>query len=199
MMANRSSLLVNDNPGGGMAIVNLGLEGGIATYCCGSPVSNSTGGLSCAHGEAPFTIETGTILFGRAALASAPGCGASTLSRNSTVSACTSPATASTKADQGANYTSVDSSKQLAVGLGVGVPLALTTGAAMLWAWLERSRRKREHQIGVEMISAQDQLRKTMMEQQGIQPPELDSRCMPVEAYAHFSGPVELDPRSTNY
>jgi hypothetical protein len=69
----------------------------------------------------------------------------------------------------------------VAVGAGIGIPLFLLAGAAVLWSLWERRQRRREHQIGVEAMSEQTKLWRVIMEQQGPNPLELDSRCLPVE------------------
>ncbi|KAF9884982.1 hypothetical protein FE257_000892 [Aspergillus nanangensis] len=107
------------NPTGGSSMINLDYRGGVATYCCGTPVSNGSN-VVCPDGSDGFRIPSGDAIHGRALMTNV---------------SFTSP-TPSPSADASA------SCHQTAIGAGVGVPLGLIALATTAWAVFERRRRR---------------------------------------------------------
>lgn len=109
-------------------------SGSDATYCCGS-VAVSHHRVACAtvknQTQEPFTINDGTFMAGVAALAHY----ADTSNSNATASNRT--ALIDPKND------SRNDSKLVAVGAGIGAPLGVIAIAAVVWAIVERRKRKR--------------------------------------------------------
>lgn len=109
-------------------------SGSDATYCCGS-VAVSHHRLACAiiknQTQEPFTINDGTFMAGVAALAHYADISIS----NATVSNQT--------ALIGPKNGSKNDSKLVAVGAGVGTPFGVIAIAAVVWAIIERRKRKR--------------------------------------------------------
>ena len=104
----------------------------------------------CPNGEESFTMETGSMIIGRGALANLTSTDddSSTVSASATATAASSSATlAATQSSSAATSTATcDSSNgtsATAVGAGVGVPLGVIALSAIAWALWERSRRRK--------------------------------------------------------
>ncbi|ODM23380.1 hypothetical protein SI65_00969 [Aspergillus cristatus] len=93
-------------------------------YCCGSVTSIDSSNVNCAEDRA-FYVSPGTVIPGVAALnASDTG----------------NSADNSTDSDNGGS-SSDDKSTRLAIGLGLGIPLGIIAGSALIWgAWERRQR-----------------------------------------------------------
>jgi hypothetical protein len=108
-------------------------DDGRAIYCCGYQSANQTTD-ECADGDAPFVLEDGEMVFGRAALADA--------SEDKDSSSSTATSTSPTATGIDANTDSATcSNNDVAIGAGVGVPLGVLALSAVAWALLERRRR----------------------------------------------------------
>lgn len=106
-----------------------------ATYCCGTPVSES-GSVVCPLGEDSFEVEDGDIVFGRAALYNATAA-----SGSESTAAPTSAGAGSTASSSPDDSSSCNNA---AIGAGVGVPLGIIALLAIAWAIWERSRAKKQ-------------------------------------------------------
>lgn len=115
------------NPSSGFPIVAAAYNGSSTTYCCGT-ASYDNGKVTCGYGTA--SVPAGTAIPGIAALAvssSAPSPSSNTSSNSSS-----------------SNYhtgTSDCSSRDTAIGAGVGVPLGVIAIASLAWAFWERRNR----------------------------------------------------------
>lgn len=105
-----------DNPNGGSSIflVTEDVVNQKFTYCCGEPTVADNGTITCLKNSAPFTLDTGEMLYGYAAL------------ENTTTTAPKS-----------------SSSRDVAIGAGVGVPLGVIAASAIAWAIWERMQRRK--------------------------------------------------------
>ncbi|KAB8274959.1 hypothetical protein BDV30DRAFT_225574 [Aspergillus minisclerotigenes] len=103
------------NQGTGYRVVNATDD----QYCCGNVVSIDNTSIECAVDRA-FTVPIGTVMPGVAALA------------NYTKSSTSSRDTSGDHNDQSA---------RLAIGLGLGIPLGLIAGSALIWGAWERKQR----------------------------------------------------------
>ncbi|KAJ0420542.1 hypothetical protein BJY00DRAFT_284049 [Aspergillus carlsbadensis] len=122
---------VNFLTGTNAPITSVGTnDDGRAIYCCGYQSANQTTD-ECANGDAPFVLEDGEMVFGRAALADA--------SEDPSSSATTSTSPTSTSGREPESSTC--SNNDVAIGAGVGVPLGVLALSAVAWALLERRRR----------------------------------------------------------
>ncbi|KAL2847898.1 hypothetical protein BJX68DRAFT_105559 [Aspergillus pseudodeflectus] len=123
---------VNFLTGTNALITSVGTnDDGRAIYCCGYQSANQTID-ECANGDAPFVLEDGEMVFGRAALADA--------SEDSSSSSTTSTSPTATGTDA-STEPSTCSNNDVAIGAGVGVPLGMLALSAVAWALLERRRR----------------------------------------------------------
>ncbi|GIK05209.1 hypothetical protein Aspvir_009313 [Aspergillus viridinutans] len=109
------------NRDGGCSIINLSYENGIATYCCGTPITKGTD-VICPEGMDNFQIPTGHALTGVALL-----------SNVSSSSATASPSFTDT---------ATRTCHGTAIGAGVGVPLGVIALMALVWALFERKARQ---------------------------------------------------------
>jgi len=93
-------------------------------YCCGNVNSIDSSNINCAEDRA-FYVSPGTVIPGVAAL------------------------NASDRGDGGDNNTNSDNSEsssndkstRLAIGLGLGIPLGIIAGSALIWGAWERKQR----------------------------------------------------------
>lgn len=110
-------------------------------YCCNSIVPNSSETTACPNDEPPFEIDDAKIILGRGALAN--------LTKKATTSSPseandTFTTSAPTQAGNGTDAVVKDNtSKETAIGVGVGVPLGVIAIAAVAWAFWERAQRKK--------------------------------------------------------
>jgi hypothetical protein len=108
-------------------------------YCANSVVVNSSGDLACYAGS-PFTLNSGELISGKAALANYTS---AHISSNSTSNASTTacPTTPSDE-NKGANdNTEGKNNNAVAIGAGVGIPLGVLLLTALGWALFERRKR----------------------------------------------------------
>lgn len=110
------------NQKSGFPIVAANYAGNKTTHCCGT-ASYDNGTVSCPMRS--VSVPYGTAIPGVAALAVS-----STNSSNSSTSSCPSSSTSS------GNKSS--SSRETAIGAGVGVPLGVIAIASLIWAFWER-------------------------------------------------------------
>ncbi|KAJ5689916.1 hypothetical protein N7462_004308 [Penicillium macrosclerotiorum] len=106
-------------------------------YCCGYQSANSNS-TRCANGDAPFVLEDGAMIFGRAALSNA-STGSTTETTNTT---CASDGNAESSSSH-----SSGNNNSTAIGVGVGVPLGILALCAVAWALVERRRGKQRQSI----------------------------------------------------
>jgi hypothetical protein len=165
---------VNYQTGSNAPIVSVGLNGNSrAIYCCGyqSEYNNAT---RCSNGDAPFVLEDGDMIFGRAALFNAT---AGRLNSSSTGVSIAST-TETTNTASGNEECPSPHSNSTVIGVGVGVPLGVLALCAVAWALSERRRSRSNQRI---------EARVTQETGQVYMPPR--RKC----------GPTELDhPTSTN-
>ncbi|RHZ62929.1 hypothetical protein CDV55_107061 [Aspergillus turcosus] len=103
----------------------MGYDTTNAKYCCGSVADNG-----CQVGN-PFTIENGAVIPGVAALAgysNSSSMANTTCSNSSSITNTTCPT----------ENSSSPSSHDVAIGVGVGVPLGIIALASIAWALWER-------------------------------------------------------------
>lgn len=137
----RISRTVNYQTGSNAPIVSVGMnDNSRAIYCCGYQ-SEYNNGTRCSNGDAPFVLEDGNMIFGRAALFNAT---ASQLNSSST-SVSVASMTGATNTGGGDEECSSPHSNSTAIGVGVGVPLGVLAICAVAWALTER-RRSRSNQ-----------------------------------------------------
>ncbi|KAL4734490.1 hypothetical protein BDV11DRAFT_198121 [Aspergillus similis] len=112
---------------GGYPVVNADIAN--HQFCCGSVVSSSSSdGIKCS-GDGPFPVPTGTVIPGVAALASV----ASTSSSSPSTPGGNSNDTLIEQSEE-----SDDQTAKLALGLGLGLPLGIVAGTALIWGAWER-------------------------------------------------------------
>ncbi|KAJ5665541.1 uncharacterized protein N7477_007989 [Penicillium maclennaniae] len=110
----------------GSAIVNLNYNSatGVSIYCCGTPVGTDEGnGTDCQYGYDSFAFAT--ILAGYNALADYTNTSSSTNSSSVAPNSSSGPPTGS---------------HDVALGVGLGVPLGIIALGSLLWAFGERRR-----------------------------------------------------------
>lgn len=121
-------------PSTGALISHFNGTGTGATFCCG-PLASSNNSVTCSpvngQSQYPFTLAQGTLIPGVAALANSKTIMSMSMRMNSSH-------------ESTAMCSSMTNLKLNTVGVGVGVPLGVTTIAALLWGLYERRRRKRE-------------------------------------------------------
>ncbi|KAK9657242.1 hypothetical protein V6Z96_001488 [Aspergillus fumigatus] len=131
--------LPNINRKSGYPIVNMGYDTKTPKYCCGSVVDNQ-----CKDGD-PFTIGNGAVIPEVAALAGYVKASAitdTTCSNSlSITTSSNSASTAITACPTSTGDNTSPSSHDLAIGVGVGVPLGVIALASIVWALWERRRR----------------------------------------------------------
>lgn len=108
-------------------------------YCANSVVVNSSGDLACYAGS-PFTLNSGELVSGKAALANyTSGNISSNSTSDSSTTAC--PITPSDE-NKGANdNTEGKNNNAVVIGAGVGIPLGVLLLTALGWALFERRKR----------------------------------------------------------
>ncbi|KAJ5214051.1 hypothetical protein N7449_001220 [Penicillium cf. viridicatum] len=108
-------------------------------YCANSVVVNSSGDLACYAGS-PFTLNSGELVSGKAALANyTSGNISSNSTSDSSTTAC--PTTPSDE-NKGANdNTEGKNNNAVVIGAGVGIPLGVLLLTALGWALFERRKR----------------------------------------------------------
>lgn len=125
------SALENVTTGAGSSIITLGRnKNGVASYCCGIPVSDGHS-VVCPDGHS-FFVKSGTILAGYAALTNV-----SSLAADPTSSGTPEP----TGSNTASSSTAGSSNHDVAIGVGVGVPLGVIAVLTTLWALWERRKR----------------------------------------------------------
>jgi hypothetical protein len=163
------SRIVNYQTGSNAPIVSVGLnDNSRAIYCCGyqSEYNNAT---RCSNGDAPFVLEDGNMIFGRAALFNAT---ASRLNSSSTGVSVASM-TGTTNTADGNEECPSSHGNSTAIGVGVGVPLGVLALCAVAWAFTERRRRSRSNQR-TDTGAAQETGRVHMPPRRKCGPTELD-------------------------
>ncbi|EBA27450.1 conserved hypothetical protein [Aspergillus fumigatus Af293] len=130
----------NINRKSGYPIVNMGYDTKTPKYCCGSVVDNQ-----CKDGD-PFTIGNGAVIPEVAALAGYVKASAitdTTCSNSlSITTSSNSASTAITACPTSTGDNTSPSSHDLAIGVGVGVPLGVIALASIVWALWERRQTK---------------------------------------------------------
>ncbi|KAJ6107870.1 hypothetical protein N7523_009193 [Penicillium sp. IBT 18751x] len=105
---------------------------GVSIYCCGTPVGTDEGnGTDCQYGYDSFALNDATILAGYNALADYTNTSSSTNSSTASNSSSVAPNSSS-----GTRTGSHD----VALGVGLGVPLGIIALGSLLWAFWERRR-----------------------------------------------------------
>lgn len=166
--------IVNYLTGSNAPIVSVGLnDNSRAIYCCGYQSENNNA-TRCSNGDAPFVLEDGNMIFGRAALVNAT---ASQLNP-STTSGLVASITGATNTTSGNDECFSSHNNSTAIGVGVGVPLGVLALCAVAWALTERRRSRRNQRTETGATQAMEQV---------YMPPR------------RKYGPTELDhPTSTN-
>ncbi|KAE8352058.1 hypothetical protein BDV28DRAFT_8529 [Aspergillus coremiiformis] len=141
------------NRNNGYPIVNVGYSGGTSTYCCGA-VAFKDGKITCQAEGDPFRIDFGTAIPGVAGLARNMSCSTTTSSSNSTESGSTGNSTESGSTGNATceNTGPADrngSTRDVAIGAGVGVPLGVVALLSMGWALYERRQRQVAERVGM--------------------------------------------------
>ncbi|KAF7626508.1 hypothetical protein F9C07_1925775 [Aspergillus flavus] len=174
------------NPTSGYPVVNADIAN--HQFCCGSVVSSSSSdGIKCS-GDGPFPVPTGTVIPGVAALASVA-------STSSPSSSATHPAGNSNDTSSGNDTSSEkpeksdDQSTKLAIGLGLGLPLGIIAGSALMWGAWERKK-------SVSARREMDQLKATMAYQYA--PVPQMQAAPPVEMGHNEYRVAELPPGAYN-
>ncbi|KAJ5301426.1 hypothetical protein N7508_006289 [Penicillium antarcticum] len=119
-----------------------------ATYCCGYQSENNNA-TRCSNGDAPFVLDDGDMIFGRAALVNVTASG---------FDPSTTKTTNTTGGNEGNGETpSRNSTAVIGVGVGVGVPLGVLVLCGVAWALTERrrSRRRQPTMTGAEQATEQ--------------------------------------------
>ncbi|KAJ5427202.1 hypothetical protein N7465_002272 [Penicillium sp. CMV-2018d] len=108
-------------------------------YCANSVVVNSSGDLACYAGS-PFTLNSGELVSGKAALANYTSVDTSSnTTSDSSTTAC--PTTPSDENKGGNDETEGKNNNAVAIGAGVGIPLGVLLLTALGWALFERRKR----------------------------------------------------------
>lgn len=108
-------------------------------YCANSVVVNSSGDLACYPGS-PFTLNSGELISGKAALANyTTGDTSSNSTSDSSTTAC--PTTPSDENKAGNGNTEGKNNNAVVIGAGVGIPLGVLLLTALGWALFERRKR----------------------------------------------------------
>jgi hypothetical protein len=128
---------VDAQPGAGSAVIWLEGEKDNATYCCNSVLVNQTSGEKiCSkvgdRDQPGFSIPDGLPIAGVAML--------SDLEKVSNETAISTPTTTATATASNKECDNV--SKEIAIGAGLGVPLAAIALISIGWAFWERRKRK---------------------------------------------------------
>ncbi|PYH94089.1 hypothetical protein BO71DRAFT_399142 [Aspergillus ellipticus CBS 707.79] len=132
------------NTSGGCSIINLLYVKGVATYCCGTPISNGSE-VICPNSESSFELTSGDMVYGYAALAdltntSATSTTAASSGSSATATACVATSTSNSSttlpSESEKSRSSSSAAHDAAIGAGVGVPLGVIACAAVLWAIL---------------------------------------------------------------
>ncbi|KAJ6022003.1 hypothetical protein N7540_007507 [Penicillium herquei] len=128
----------------GTSIINLSYENGISLYCCGTPVYNGSE-IVCPYGSS-FELDDGSAILGRAALVNA-----TTKSSTSTSNTTAATTTSSNSSAITTSSSSSDNSHDVAIGVGVGIPLFVIAVGTLIWALWER---RRANRLSKSLISA---------------------------------------------
>lgn len=108
-------------------------------YCANSVVVNSSGDLACYAGS-PFTLNSGELVSGKAALANyTTGDTSSNSTSNSSTTACPTTLSDENKGDN--DNTGGKNNNAVVIGAGVGIPLGVLLLTALGWALFERRKR----------------------------------------------------------
>lgn len=119
-----------------------------AIYCCGYQSENSNA-TRCSNGDAPFVLDGGEMIIGRAALA------------NVTAGRSDPSTTGATNTTGGGNKGNGETplhNHSTAIGIGVGVPLGVLLLCAVAWALIERRRSRRRQPAMTEAAPATGQV-----------------------------------------
>lgn len=143
---------MNYETGSNAPIVSVGLNSNSrAIYCCGyqSEHNNAT---RCSNGDAPFVLDDGDIIFGRAALANVTARGLDPSTTSGSIASATG-----TTSTQAGNEQCTLQDHSTAIGVGVGVSLGVLALGALTWALIERrqNRRSRPSTSGVDPATRQ--------------------------------------------
>ncbi|KAJ5203754.1 uncharacterized protein N7498_004633 [Penicillium cinerascens] len=177
---------VNYQTGSNAPMVSVGLnDNSRAIYCCGYQSENSNA-TRCSNGDAPFVLDDGEMIFGRAALANGTGTAcrsdpSTTGTTNTAGGTEETPIFTGTTKGTGETGGSPLHNYSTAVGVGVGVPLGVLLLCAVAWG-LTKRRRNRRRQL-------------TMTET--AQPPMTEAAQESREVYMpprRKYGPTELSP-----
>ncbi|CAG8925814.1 unnamed protein product [Penicillium salamii] len=117
-------------PNMGASIINTFFNGSTSLYCCGSPIAVGSSVVCPSTSDndgAPFTVNSGRVIPGRAFLRNVP----------------TLKNTSSTENTTNETSTSCQTCHDAAIGAGVGVPLGALALLFVIWALLERRRASR--------------------------------------------------------
>ncbi|KAB8234692.1 hypothetical protein BDV23DRAFT_181355 [Aspergillus alliaceus] len=120
----------NVSRGSGSSLFPLGLNSnGLAEYCCNEPILNGSKIGCAASSGSSFFVPDGSLVAGYAALANI-----SSLSASNSTSGNSAPGNGTSS--------SSPSSRDAAIGAGVGVPLGVIAIGAVAWALYERRSRR---------------------------------------------------------
>lgn len=136
-------------------------------YCANAVTLNSSGDLGCYVGS-PFTLNSGELVWGKAALTNY------TLSDNSSTSSSNSASNSNGTLNK--NNKNGNDNNDVAIGAGVGVPLGVLLLTALGWALYER---KKRHSLHALVAGLQSQTAVAQLSTQGNTPVYTPLRELP--------------------
>ncbi|KAJ5815408.1 hypothetical protein N7474_007185 [Penicillium riverlandense] len=169
-------------PDGGVSLVLLNFTNEGSYYCCNSILAGSDGNPICDNNQASFTVPDGDMIWGAAELTGYMKTSGMNADGNDT-SVSMNNTSANTATSSG------DSSKEIAIGVGVAVPLGVITLLSIAWALWERRKRK---QVASSSASGRhyhtsDARPKPVFELHGSAPVELEGSDSAVGSHSNWT------------
>jgi hypothetical protein len=142
-------------------------------YCANAVTLNSSGNLGCYAGS-PFTLNSGKLVWDKAALTNYTLIDNSSKSTSNSSSSSSNPASNTNGTLNNKNTNGND--HDVAIGAGVGVPLGVLLLTALGWALYER---KKRHSLQALVAGLQSQAAVTQLSTQGNTPAYTRLRELP--------------------
>ena len=135
-----------DSSGCSLVLYSYDPDSGGSLYCPNSIVGDSSGanGVGCAEGLNPISVPDGNVIINKGLLENA-SCAVNTLNPTAPAAAITASSTSTNsslpRCTSDNSKDSGSSSRDAAIGAGVGVPLGVLALASVGWALFERKKR----------------------------------------------------------